>query len=355
MTFLDEPAQGRDGILAVNEDPSNSEEPTERTSLLPSPAEHNTVSSDKARCTWLLEILASLGIPCILATEILLMLMDELGQLLADGYPPMRGTNTEFYAVYFVIGLMAVLIALPIVPFASQVHSSVTYVLALALIGTGIYNLVTFPFSATNPLKVFFQQSVNLTTGENRVQLATIAPFKSWYTHLPSARHVECAADNTRLGLINCAWSGRTPNVTLDDQPMAEWVTFSARKIGERKATFVIRGRNTRSCRIYSDTPIISLDVRGGHSLGQSRLNSTRQVHEVRLWSRTWDREFIVDLTWADGREHDKYTGRVACEWAEWDRGQIPALDEVKTFSPPWVGLTRLADGLVEGMHTFEL
>ncbi|KAG9087455.1 hypothetical protein FRC06_002534 [Ceratobasidium sp. 370] len=242
-------------------------------------------------------------------------------------------------------------------PFASQIHRSAVYFLVVILLATSIYNLAAFPFSPANPLKVFFQQSIDLSSGENQVQLVTVEPFTRIYSQIPNTRHVACTADRNRLGLTNCAWGGLAPNVTLDSGPLSDWVTFSAQRTGPQKATITLRGRNTRSCRIYSDMPIVSLDVRGGHwerNLGDSDSN-TPGFSEIRLWSRTWDKWFVVNLTWADGEENATYTGKVACEWAEWDAGRIPALDEIITYLPPWAVVTKLSDGLVEGKHVFEV
>ncbi|KAG8694553.1 hypothetical protein FRC08_008413 [Ceratobasidium sp. 394] len=355
MIILDSPRPPRNGISARDgDDPEPSDaEPTERTSLLPSSHGmgngHSGVADDLSRCTWSLEILASLVFPCILASGTLLMLMTALSQTLADGNSPMT--------VYLGIGLMAVLIALPIAPVASQIHRSAVFFLVLVLFATSIYNLAAFPFSPVNPLKVYLQQSVNLATGENQVRLVTINPFTSIHKQIPNTGHVACAADQNRLGLTNCAWSGLTPNVTLDSRSPSDWVSFSAKRTSLRNATITLRGRNTRSCRIYSDTPIVSVYVQGGHwerHLGGSDSNTTG-FSEVRLWSRTWDERFVVDLTWADGEENATHTGRVACEWAEGDGGRIPALDEVLTYLPPWAVVTKLADGLVEGKHAFVL
>ncbi|QRV83685.1 Peptidase family M28 protein [Ceratobasidium sp. AG-Ba] len=330
-------------------------EPTERSSLLPG-AGHRILSNghenivDKSRSTWSLEILASLVFPCILATGTLLMLMTALSQTLADGSQPMT--------VYLGIGFLALLISLPIAPFISRVHHCSVLVLGLVLLAMSIYNLTAFPFSPANPLKIFFQQSVNLDDGSNRVQLVSVDSFKGVYQRMPNIQLVKCAADTNRLGLTNCAWSGTTPNVTLDSRPMSDWVKFSGEKTGVKTATIQLRGSNTRSCRIYTDQPIISLNVRGGHwerGLGRGANLSNQSFTEARLWSRTWNRLFTVDVEWAETSEDNEYTGRVACEWAEWGAESIPALEEVRVFLPPWAVITKLADGLVEGLHSFTL
>lgn len=261
------------------------------------------------------------------------------------------------FLVYLAIGFMSILVALPIAPIASQIHRSATFFLVLVLLSTSLYNLIAFPFSPANPLKVYFQQSVDLGTNINSVQLVTVRPFTPVYGQLPSASAVDCSDDQNRLGLTNCAWNGLAPNVTLDSTLPAKWVSFSAHKVGTNEAEFSIHGQNTRSCRIYSDTPIVSLSVQGGHwegGLDGPNLDGREGFSEVRLWSRTWDKPFKVHLRWGEA-EGSLRRGRVACEWAEWAEGRIPALEELRTFLPPWAVASKLADGLVEGFHAFEL
>ncbi|KAF8595588.1 Zn-dependent exopeptidase [Ceratobasidium sp. AG-I] len=329
-------------------------EPTETSTLLPRNGRHipggTNTAVDKSQCLWSLEILVSLTLPSILSTGILLTLMTALGQTLADGNSPMT--------VYLAIGFMSILVALPIAPVASQIHRSVTFFLLAVLFSTTLYNLVAFPFSPANPLKVYFQQTINLNTSINQVQLVTVKPFADLYNHLPSAHEVACANDQSRLGLTNCAWNGFAPNVTLDSSWPSNWSVYSARTTTRNEAEFIIHGRSTRSCRLYFETPIAFLSVEGGHwegGLGGPGPDGPVGFSEVRLWSRTWDKPFKVLVRWDGDQESSGQKGRVACEWAEWHDGRIPALDEVKTFLPPWAVATKLADGLVEGFHAFEL
>ena len=97
---------------------------------------------------------------------------------------------------------------------------------------------------------------------------------------------------------------------------------------------------------------------------------------EVRLWSRKWDREFVIDFEWEDddGREGEGITGRIACEWVEyesgnldngdgqWDlqsggdeRAKIPAFEEVLAFLPEWAVASKTTDGLVEAWSPFSV
>lgn len=78
-----------------NEDTASSyhDEPTETTGLL-SPRQILSLASDvdMSRCMWSAEILASLVFPSILASGILILLLNALPQTLADGNSAMTGT-----------------------------------------------------------------------------------------------------------------------------------------------------------------------------------------------------------------------------------------------------------------------
>ncbi|KAG8728916.1 hypothetical protein FRC10_004410, partial [Ceratobasidium sp. 414] len=97
MMILDSSAQQRNGASAGdgNDSEPSYSEPTERTRLVSPSAHpvlgnrHSDVVDDWSRCTWSLEILASLVFPCILASGTLLLLITALSQTLADGNSPM--------------------------------------------------------------------------------------------------------------------------------------------------------------------------------------------------------------------------------------------------------------------------
>ncbi|CAE6427113.1 unnamed protein product [Rhizoctonia solani] len=344
-----------------DQEDADGEEPNERTSLLHRAhrAIHQITTppagySSKSRSTWSAEILFSLLFPSILVSGIMIMLLTALSQTLADGNSPIT--------VYLAIGFLSVLLALPIAPVAHRIHSAASFFLVLVLFTTAIYNLTAFPFSPLNPLKVYVQQTINLDSGVNKVHLVTLPSLSLynrdqlplWYS-LPSTdnQDVRCLSHSKdKEGLGSCEWPGLAPNVTLDSTRPSRWIKSSVTKIGRNVAHFEIRGRNTRSCRIYSDEPMKSVRVEGGHWENGSQPDE--EFKEVRLWSREWDKTFRVSVAWPSNNGTSR-TGRIACEWAEWDTGKIPAIDELRTFLPPWTVVSKLADGLVEGTRKFEV
>jgi len=117
----------------------------------------------------------------------------------------------------------------------------------------------------------------------------------------------------------------------------------------------MVHGRNTRACKLVFDTPVSDFRVDGSAPVDK-RFAPVPEggAQEIRLWSRTWDRTWTVDVRWeADAAN---MTGKVACEWSDANEvGAIPAFDEARHYAPEWVAITKLADGLVEGFKKFAI
>ena len=76
---------------------------------------------------------------------------------------------------------------------------------------------------------------------------------------------------------------------------------------------------------------------------------------EIRLWSREWEKPWVVHVMWKGERDKG-LDGRAVCLWSDAnDSGVILALDEVRSFLPAWAIVTKLSDGLVEGSKAFTL
>ncbi|TDL26147.1 Zn-dependent exopeptidase [Rickenella mellea] len=290
---------------------------------------------------WFLQFLLAVPFPVILITEIGVMLLAALGQTLADGSKPLT--------VYLAVSFVAFLSILPAVPFLHKFHRSLFGIFAFVLAFTAFYNFFAFPFSSSAPLKVFFQQTIDLNTGNTNVSLTGVQPWVMKYIipEIPSSwgTNVTCTSDTLRAGLPSCTWPALSPAVAPGHSK--NWLKFNATLTSPGSARITIRGSNTRNCRLYfsPSTRMTNIHVplyplpRDG-------------VSELRLWSREWERTFEVHVAW-DGSEGVE--GRVACEWAESDGAAIPALDEVMAFLPDWARVTKRTDGLVEGYKRFKL
>jgi hypothetical protein len=271
--------------------------------------------------------------------------------------------------VYSVIAVVSFFALLPLAPFAHKLHHLLTISLAVVFVFSTIYTLNAFPFTTEENLKVWFTQSVELppTIGDKipsaraRTTLAAVPSYIEKYIleGLPSAweRPTNCSTFNVRgPGLIGCSWDstpllpspGRAPSSARDPKP-EQWISFAAERTNATTARFTLSALNTRACRLYFDSRTVN-----GFYVQESGITAPRAafpvpeegIREIRLWSRTWNREWVVDVSWtgapADGEERIK--GRAACEWAEYESGaaggtsrsggRIPAYEEVLQFLP---------------------
>ncbi|KAL1641239.1 hypothetical protein SLS58_006141 [Diplodia intermedia] len=361
-------------------------------------------SSKLPRWTWLLQLLLLAPINVILVGQVALLITSALHQTLADG--------SSALTVYLLIAVFGVLLLIPILPFLHRFSVRIPTFLFLVFVGTLIYNLVAFPFSPANKLKVYFIQRVDLDTGINEASLTGLDGFvQPIIAQLPSAagQEIECGPPDTtsRAGLVKCSWRGLTPFVVPRDDHskhpvppgndlkyLSSWVQFNASRTTHREdeamidsttapntATIDVVGRNTRSCRLFFDPPVTDLRVRNAGENQSNRYPHTGPsgANELRLWSREWEQPFTVDVGWDasddqegshcgrrrcrghsdDDESGDRFRGldgKAQCIWSDAnEKGVIPALDELRANIPRWAIVSKLADGLVEGTKRFAL
>jgi hypothetical protein len=315
---------------------------------------------------WLLEFILLAPIVIIILGQVGLLLTAALHQTSADG--------SSVMTIYLGIAILTVLILLPLKPFIHRISVVFPTIFFLIFIGTLIYNLVAFPFSMENKLKLYFIQTVDLETGLNNVSLTGIDDYVRPITYgIPSAATsrdaVRCgpATYGTRSELTECTWPGPDPEVVHPLPPgippskgFDSWVTLKATRAKHNKtrATIFLSGRNTRACRLNFDSgPVTDLYV---EEAGKTESDKFQRVGEngsteVRLWSREWERGWTVHVEW-EGDESTGLDGRAVCLWSDANAsGTIPALDEVRRYLPSWAIATKLSDGLVEGTKRFKV
>lgn len=224
---------------------------------------------------------------------------------------------------------------IPLTPFIHKLHWTLMTIVAFAFVASTLYNFFMFPFSPADPLKIYFKQTIDLDKGTNRVYLEGVEMYLRHpvVDEIPSAVNardgVWCSDKGIRPALRSCRYQGTPPAVAGADTKLSKLITYSAKRIGGRNgnntlAQFHVSGKNTRGCRIYFDDASakpVSFHVHGashngtmqpGYEVGDTGASS------IRLWSRTWDREWVVDVDF--GKElnsTEKVDGRVACGWAE--------------------------------------
>ncbi|KAF8997421.1 hypothetical protein BDQ17DRAFT_1429099 [Cyathus striatus] len=104
---------------------------------------------------WMIQAIVSIPIPVIMMSQVLILFLASLGQTLTDGS------------------------SLVFVSFTHLLHPKLTLYVALAFIFSTAYNLTTFPFTSDAPIKVFFQQRVQVLPGGGMkaVTALTVVPF----------------------------------------------------------------------------------------------------------------------------------------------------------------------------------
>ncbi|KAL4880105.1 hypothetical protein BJY04DRAFT_192474 [Aspergillus karnatakaensis] len=313
-------------------------------------------SASLPKWLWVLQFLLVAPIVLLLVGPLSLLLTSALHQVGQDG-------SSSLFIYISIVAFTAFLLS-PTLPFIHRYTYHIPLFLLAVFIGTLIYNIVAFPFSDSNRLKLYFIQEVDLHTGLNTVSLTGMNPFvQDVAVGLPSAvgGNVTCKpfGDRTR-----CSWAGIPAHVVSEDIPLDEWVSLEISRSTDkpRHAQLKVTGQNTRACKLLFDSPVKNFHVADSAYDPRFPHTTPKGVNEIRLWSRTWEDTWTMDIEWAnpDDTGHDEtlspLTGHVVCLWSDYNQpGAIPALDEVRQYGPSWIGVSKVADGLVEGRKAFEI
>ncbi|KAI4089366.1 MAG: hypothetical protein L6R37_008055 [Teloschistes peruensis] len=324
---------------------------------------------------WLLQFLLLSIIPIILIGQVALYLTSALYQTPADGSSP--------FLPYVAIAIFTILILIPVSPFIHRYTYHIPVFLLLIFIGTLLYNILAFPFSANNRLKVYFQQHIDLDTGINKVALTGIKDggyLHQITTSLPSTagQDISCGTSKLRKDLMECTWLGLPPHVVPTPPPLsgipppfgyAEWLSFNISRPANstrNEAVISVAGKNTRACKLLFDTPVSDFSVQGAAATANPSEKIPKEgIKEIRLWSRTWEKPWHVRVRWGEGasstvrsgfqrQRRQGLNGQVVCLWSDANAsGTIPALEEVWRFMPEWAAVSKAGDGLVEGSRAF--
>ena len=274
----------------------------------------------------------------------------------ADGNPVLP--------IYLILAMLTVLLLLPLTPFLHRFLFQVPTLLFLIFAGCLIYALLASPFSRDARLHVYFIQTVDLDTGINNVTLTGLDGYlQDIVDEFPSAagQPLRCgghAAETMKKGLQTCVWHGLAPNVlateiaelTTDDYK--SWLEFNITS-ANNTAHFSIQGRNSKTCRLVFDNLVSDLSIEDAASDPRYNPVSDRGIAQIRLASRTWNKNFHVNVTWSE-QEAKNQTGRVICAWSDANQhGTIPAYDEIRRFAPVWSTVVKNSDGLAEGYKEF--
>jgi hypothetical protein len=351
--------QDANSVLSVTEDPL----------LVKAYGNEQAWSGSLPRWTWILQFLILAPINIILVGQIALFITSALHQTPADGNSVLN--------IYLLMAALTVLLMLPLSPFLHRFTYHLPTFFFFIFVGCLIYNLLAFPFSREARLKHYFVQNIDLDNGNNTVQLTGVEGYvEAIVDELPSVagQTLTCGQpdDPRRAGLQTCRWEGLAPNVVPDTEsssslgshkknPYLDWVEYNISTSGE-EASISFRGLETKNCRLLFDTPVNSyhisntterVHIKPKPSRGEDR--SRAGMTELRLFTREWEKDFRVNVTWADGEPKGK-TGKVGCMWSDANQpGVIPALDEIWRFEPVWSVVSKGGDGLVEGWRDWKV
>ncbi|KAI5924394.1 hypothetical protein F4810DRAFT_141159 [Camillea tinctor] len=316
-------------------------------------------SSSLPSWAWIFQLLILVPFLTILIAQNGLVLVSAVAQTGADG--------SSLLTPYLLMAFFSIFLVLPITPFMHRVTHHIPLFLIMVFIATLIYNLAAFPFSQDNRYKIYFQQTVDLDTGDSTVHYAGIREYvEKAVAELPSAmgKKLNCDAGSLRSGLATCSYDGSDilPNVVDTGLPPREgldqWLHYNiTRADGKNAARFEIDGRETRSCAIAFEKPITSFHVLGANEPDE-RFGSAPDggLSKIKLYRRDWETPWVVDVKWEEqgDQEGEGIQGRVLCSWDDVNQqGAIPAFDEGIKFAPTWVALTKLTSGLCEAGKAF--
>lgn len=313
--------------------------------------------------TWLLQFL--------LVGPFMLVILGQAGLFLVTATDQTGVDGSPLLIPYLIVALFSVLLILPIGPFLHRITHHIPVFCFLIFVGTLIYNLVAFPFSSSNRYKAYFQQTVDLDTGLNEVNIVGVEEYvREIISYIPSAagQSISCVErPDIRAGLEFCAYEGIAPNVVNNvkygvppEKGYEDWLHFNVTRVSQQnKATFNIQGLETKTCILRFDDPFISFQVEGAAPSDGKWSNVPESgSDQIKLWHRDWNRKWVVDVEWpvSEGKNpgDEGRSGRVVCLWSDHNLpGTIPALDEAQGYAPEWTSIVKIAEGLVEGSKRF--
>lgn len=284
---------------------------------------------------------------------------------------------------------------IPVIPYLAKLHPYFIAALVIALILAMSETLLAISFTSDAPMKTYFQQTLQLAQdGSIQIEQTTLHGLEAYLPkriipHIPSAASgpIFCTDSTRNLLFMQCSW----PNLPeMMPSPgggfNTTWITTNITRANATSVHFSITPTNSRACRILFDTPsVISFAVKGSRSSYTTEKQDEALV-ELRLWSRTWERTFEVDITHEEG-SNIPFSGRVLCEWVEYESSmaglptahahlsssgiakretskslngprftaKIPAFEEVLRSLPRWATVVKASDGLVQAWITFTI
>ncbi|KAK2022312.1 putative zinc metalloprotease [Colletotrichum zoysiae] len=335
--------------------------------------------------TWFVQLLLLAPITITVFLQIALFIVSAIHSAAADG--------NDTLLVYAAIAAFSIILLLPATPFIHRASFYLSLFLFAVFFVTLIYNLVAFPFSAENRLKVRFQQTLDLDERTSVISITGLEKYtREMIAELPSGagQPVNCTSG---YGLVSdCRYDGAAvmpnlprfvPNLSADlsKDRYANLVTVNiSRSNSSSQLQFGIDATESKVCTLAFDTSV-SFNVHGSAGIDPIFSHPSEQgVSKLTLWRRNASIPWVVDVEpsktkavlpgvpakssgSATGAVHEDLrvrkpaglSGIIACEWSDANvLGTIPAFDEALQFSPDWIAVTKASVGLVQAQKKFQ-
>lgn len=321
-------------------------------------------------------------------------------ELLQACYNNTHYSNAEVDQFYFFVKMLALGLAIPLIPFVTKINYLVRIALmAVVVIGTLVGSSV-FPFTYDNPLKISFYQNIEMAK-PGAVEMLVLG--REGYTRmaledLPSVKAgnpVSCTPRSP--GMEICSYNSTGPHLvdyqnTLDYSDMLEFkVVRNTHVAGTNlpyepyEAELYIRAKENRNCYVtfnslnyvlnkYGKLPVRAVTIFHSKNstvsyakLPQGYLRDEygndhfkmRGVDLLTLHKLNWEDEYHIGIQWLDQEREGEDGGlsvTVGCYYGEYDESRktktgveriLPAYDEMMEYSPEWVIYTKWLPGLV--------
>ncbi|KAH6657331.1 hypothetical protein BKA67DRAFT_655605 [Truncatella angustata] len=290
-----------------------------------------------------------------------LVLFGQLGLELVASVKETGADGGSTLIPYLLVAIVSILLVLPTTPFIHRVTHHIPVFLLVVFAATLAYNLLAFPFSASSRYKIYFSQDINLDTGKSSIHFMGVEEYvRQALAPIPSAmgRQVVCetkASDRPDMGYCTYDGSSVLPKISSGNRTLADWISFNPKRYAN-KLHFRLDGIETRTCGVRFSKPVASFVVSGGSS-PDSRFGSVPEkgLDSIMLYRRNWSQPWIVDVEWPKQTDvSNKIDVEVFCKWNDANRpGTIPALEQALQYTPDWVAITKLNDGLVYGKKSY--
>ncbi|KAH7362854.1 putative zinc metalloprotease [Plectosphaerella cucumerina] len=290
--------------------------------------------------TWLAQLL--------LLVPINVILFGQVALLITSATQNVRGDGGSDITAYLGIAAFTTLILLPLGPFIHRVsfHVPIT-ILSLIFIGSLLYNLIAFPFSAESRYKVYFQQDLYLENGTTAVKISGVEEYvRQIIPSLPSSSGKEIECERQKDGFLSeCRYDGAA---LAPFEKHKDLITVDlSRGDSGKTVTLSIDAKNSKICSLNLEKPIHKFAIRKGADI-DPRFGQfpDEGVKSISLFRRDTKKPWVVEVE----TEHAK--GTVECQWDE--AGKIPAYVEALQYSPVWVAFTKTRSGLLRGVQPFK-